>query len=121
MAHARRPFAQLAKLAKKEGLAVKALHYFKRLYDIESYARENQLSHSKKHVLALGRKNFLFMGSPKGAKAGAIFYSLIATCIENNVEPYRYFCTMLNLICNCKTQDDYQACLPQNIKLNSGI
>lgn len=49
-------------------------------------------------LLALGRKNFLFMGSPKGAKAGAIFYSLIATCIENNVEPYQYFCTMLNLI-----------------------
>lgn len=51
MAHARRPFAQLAKLAKKEGLAVKALNYFKRLYDIESYARNNQLSHCERHAL----------------------------------------------------------------------
>ncbi len=184
MAHARRPFAQLAKLAKKEGLAIKALHFFKRLYEIESFARDKQLSHFERHtlrnekvpiileefkcwlmsnitklpkqhqmgkamyyvlnnwneltnylqdgmleidnnkienlirLLALGRKNFLFMGSPKGAKAGSIFYSLIATCIENNVDPYRYFCTMLNLIRNCKTEQDYRLLLPKNIKLN---
>jgi len=184
MAHARRPFAQLAKLAKKEGLAVQALHYFKKLYDIEADARNKQLSHSERYVLrneksplileelkdwllshltklpkqhqmgkamnyvlnhwsaltsylkngsleidnniienlirplALGRKNFLFMGSPKGAKAGATFYSLIATCVENKVDPYRYFCAMLNQIRHCKKEQDYQLLLPQNIILN---
>lgn len=67
--------------------------------------------------LALGRKNFLFMGSPAGAKAGAIFYSLIATCIENNVKPYEYFCTILNQIRDCKTEGDYQLLLPNKIAL----
>lgn len=44
MAHARRPFAQLAKFAKKEGLAVKAVEFFKKLYTIEAHARDNQFT-----------------------------------------------------------------------------
>ena len=183
MAHARRPFAQLAKLSKKEGLALKAIQYFKKLYEIESHAKEHKLTHDERFILrnekapiilaefkdwllqhitkvpkqhqlgkaifyvlnhwealtnylqdgrieidnnkienlirplALGRKNFLFMGSPRGAKAAAIYYSLIATCIENKVDPYKYFCTMLHQIRLCKTEADYQKLLPQNILL----
>jgi len=183
MAHARRPFAQLAKLTKKEGLAIKALRYFKELYAIESYARDNHLTHDERyrlrnekappilnefkdwllqHVtkvpkqhqmgkgiyyvlnhwealtnylkngrleidnnkienlirpLAIGRKNYLFMGSPDGAKAGAIFYSLMAMCTANHISPYHYFCTMLHQIRSCKNEDDYQRLLPQNIRL----
>jgi transposase len=88
MAHARKPFAQLAKLATKEGLAAKALDY-------------------------------LFMGSPEGAKAGAIFYSLIATCTANDIEPYKYFCTILQKIRLCKTEDDYRKLFPKNIEFSS--
>lgn len=51
MAHARRPFAQVAKLAKNEGLASRALEFFKSLYAIESYARENQLDHYARYLL----------------------------------------------------------------------
>ena len=40
---------------------------------------------------ALGRKNWLFHGSPQGAEAGAVIYSLIQTCKLNDVEPYAYF------------------------------
>jgi hypothetical protein len=67
--------------------------------------------------LALSRKNFLFMWSPAGAKAGAIFYSLIATCIQNDIKPYEYYCVMLNKIRHCKTEEDYRQLLPQNIIL----
>ena len=65
--------------------------------------------------LALGRKNYLFMGSPEGAKAAANFYSLLGTCAANNVEPYKYFQAMLDRIRYCKTEDDYRALLPQHI------
>ncbi len=65
--------------------------------------------------LALGRKNYLFMVSTKGEKAGAIFYSLIATCTANGVDPYQYFCSMLHRIRHCKTENDYWKLLPQNI------
>lgn len=55
------------------------------------------------------------MGSPQGAKAGAIFYSLIATCKANGIEPYNYFCTMLHQIRLCNNEDDYRKLLPQYI------
>jgi len=66
---------------------------------------------------ALGRKNWLFMGSPSGAKAGAILYSLIETCKANDIEPYKYFCAMLHRIRACVAEDDYRNLLPQFIQL----
>ena len=64
---------------------------------------------------ALGR-NWLFSGSPNGAKAGAIFYSLIETCKANGIEPYQYLCKMLHQIRLCSSEDDYKQLLPQYIK-----
>lgn len=64
---------------------------------------------------AVGRKNWLFNGSPRGAKAGALFYSLIETCKANQIEPYGYFVSMLHRIRLCKTDEDYRELLPQFI------
>ena len=36
----------------------------------------------------MSRKNFLFANTPSGAKASAIYFSLIAK--ENGLDPYRY-------------------------------
>lgn len=38
--------------------------------------------------IAIGRKNYLFAGSQRGAERLAMIYSLIGTCIMNNVNPY---------------------------------
>lgn len=78
---------------------------------------DNNLVENAIRPFAVGRKNWLFMGSPSGAKAGAIFYSLIETCKANDIEPYQYFCTMLNRIRNCVTKDDYRKLLPQFIRI----
>lgn len=59
---------------------------------------DNNLSENAIRPFALGRKNWLFNGSPSGAKAGEIIYSLIETCKANNIEPYKYFCSMLHRI-----------------------
>lgn len=76
---------------------------------------DNNLLENTIRPFALGRKNWLFMGSPEGAKAGAILYSLIETCKTHNIKPYKYLCEMLHNIRLCKTDDDYQKLLPQNI------
>jgi len=78
---------------------------------------DNNLIENAIRPFALSRKNWLFMGSPAGAKAGAIFYSLIETCKANNIEPYKYFCAMLNRIRECVTEDDYCKLLPQFIQI----
>jgi transposase len=182
MAHARRPFADCAKLSKKPGLAAQALNFFKRLYAIEKEAREKSYSALQRYELrqkqappilnefkqwledyltkvppqqklgqaiqytlrhweqlnnylkdgrleidnnrienairpfAIGRKNWLFSGSPRGAKAGAILYSLIETCKANHVEPYQYFVAMLHRLRLCQTENDYRLLLPQFIQ-----
>lgn len=183
LAHARRPFADCAKLSKKPGLAAEALQFFKKLYAIEKAARENTLSAEQRHQLrekqappilqaykswleqhlnkvppqqklgqairyslhhwevlnnylkdgrleidnnrienvirpfAVGRKNWLFSGSPRGAKAGATLYSLLETCKANGIEPYQYFVAMLQRIRLCSNEEDYRQLLPQFIKL----
>ena len=38
----------------------------------------------------IGRKNWLFSNTPKGADAGAMFYSIIETAKENGLNPYNY-------------------------------
>ncbi len=77
---------------------------------------DNNLIENAIRPFALGRKNWLFQGSPGGAKAGAIFYSLMETCKANAIEPYRYFCAMLHRIRLCKVEADYQKLLPQFIE-----
>jgi transposase len=53
MAHARRPFAELVKIAKKTGKSHIAISYIKKLYIIEKYAREHKLTHQERYELRL--------------------------------------------------------------------
>jgi transposase len=41
--------------------------------------------------VALGRKNWLFMGSERGGHAAAVYMSLAATCRRAGVNPWEYF------------------------------
>jgi transposase len=54
MAHARRPFAELVKLAKKTvGKSHQAIAYFQKLYAIEKIAREGKLTHEQRYQLRM--------------------------------------------------------------------
>ena len=48
--------------------------------------------------IVIGRKNYLFMGSPQGGWAAAIIYSLIETCLRNDVDPYHYLADVLERV-----------------------
>lgn len=43
----------------------------------------------------IGRKNFLFANTPRGAQASAVMYSLIETAKENGLNPYEYLVWVL--------------------------
>ena len=45
--------------------------------------------------VVLGRKNFLFAGSDAGGERAANIYSLIGTCMLNDIEPYAYLRDLL--------------------------
>lgn len=78
--------------------------------EIDNNGAENQI-----RPFALGRKNWLFSGSPRGAHASALFYSLLATAVANGWGPFEYLRHVFENIRACKTMDDYTALLPFNI------
>ena len=51
---------------------------------------DNNLVENAIRPFVIGRKNWLFSGSPKGAHASATLYSLVETAKLNKLEPYSY-------------------------------
>ena len=50
----------------------------------------NNLAENSIRPFTIGRKNWLFSGSPKGAAASAAIYSLVETAKANGLSPHRY-------------------------------
>jgi len=50
----------------------------------------NNLAENSIRPFTIGRKNWLFSGSPKGAAASAAVYSIIETAKANGLNPYKY-------------------------------
>jgi len=63
---------------------------------------------------AIGRKNWLFSQSVKGAKASAMLYSLIETAKANGLEPQAYLTHLFRNLPNCDTLEQFEALLPWN-------
>lgn len=67
---------------------------------MENYLLDGRLSISNNAAenairpFVVGRKNWLFADSPKGASASAGVYSIIETAKANGLEPYRYLETL---------------------------
>lgn len=55
----------------------------------------NNLAERSIKPFVMGRKNFLFANTPRGAVTSAVIYSLIETAKENGLDPYRYLTWVL--------------------------
>ena len=76
---------------------------------------DNNLAEKAIRPFVVGRKNWLFSGHPRGAKASAILYSLIETAKGNNLEPYSYLRFLFDRLPHAKSEDDYKALLPNRL------
>lgn len=179
MAHARRKFVDALKTlptkeAAQKAKAATAVKYFKRLYAIESVARnkteaeryamrqlesvpilsefkawldqqaalpksplgraltytlnqweklarycdngmieiDNNRDERAVRPFAIGRKNWMFADTPKGAHTNARFYSLIETCKLHGLEPYAYLKYVFKELPLAQTVEDFEALLP---------
>ena len=65
----------------------------------------------------IGRKNWLFSKSHKGAEASSIIYSIIETCKANNVNTYDYLRSLFENIHKAKNVDELRAILPYNLDI----
>lgn len=76
---------------------------------------DNNLAENAIRPFVLGRKNWLFAGTPKGAEASALLYSLIETARANNCEPYSYLRHIFTHLPSARSITDYEALLPWNL------
>ena len=69
----------------------------------------------------IGRKNWMFADTPRGARASAVFYSLIETAKLHSLEPYDYLCRLLTDLPYAETVEQLEALLPWNIKVSQAV
>jgi transposase len=76
---------------------------------------DNNLAENAIRPFVVGRKNWLFSGSPNGAKASSSLYSLVETAKANGLKPYEYLRYLLEKLPYAETTEDYKKLLPQYI------
>jgi transposase len=67
----------------------------------------------------IGRKNWLFANTPRGARASAAIYSIVETAKENRLNPYAYLTHLFEKLPNLESRnnEDLDPLLPWNMKL----
>jgi len=66
---------------------------------------DNNRSERSIKPFVIGRKNWLFSNTPKGAKASAIIYSIVETAKENGLNPFMYLVYVFEKLPNIDTQN----------------
>ena len=77
-------------------------------------AIDTNLAENAIRPFALGRRNWLFADTVKGAKASAALYSIVSTARANGLEPYAYLRRLFAELPKAKTVEDFEAMLPFN-------
>lgn len=100
----------------------KAILYARKLWDkLLVYLEDGRLKIDNNRIenlirpVALGRKNWLFAGSPEGARRAGLFYSIFGSCKIRGINPFEYLCDVLDRINDTKMSEIDQL-LPMNWK-----
>jgi transposase len=56
---------------------------------------DNNLSERALRAQAVGRKNWLFVGSDNGGRTAAVLFSMTASCKRHGIDPFRYLADVL--------------------------
>jgi transposase len=76
---------------------------------------DNNLAENAIRPFCVGRRNWLFAGTPDGAQASATIYSLIESAKANQLEPYKYLRYLFEKLPFAETVDEYKKLLPSNL------
>ena len=81
---------------------------------------DNNLAERSIKPFVIGRKNWLFSNTAHGADASSRLYSIVQTCILNNINPYEYLDYVLDKLANMTINHDtdIDSLLPWNYSKN---
>ena len=105
------------------GLMGKALGYLHKQWSrltqyVESghYPIDNNAAENAIRPFVIGRKNWLFSNSQKGAKASANLYSIIETAKAYGINPEKYLTHIYRQIPNAQSVEGFEKLLPENFE-----
>ncbi len=102
-----------SKLKEAMGYFCSLIPYLKN-YTQHAFSRlDNNVAERAIRPLAIGRKNWLFFGSPDGGEAGAILFSLVQTCRGLGINPREYLEDIMRRIMSHSNQKLHEL-LPDN-------
>jgi transposase len=89
-----------------------------RVLDYGEIDLSNNASERNMKTYVIGRKNWLFSTSPKGAEANAIWMTMIETANANGIDPVEYLEDLLQKVSELPAfakNEELEACLPWNL------
>jgi transposase len=82
--------------------------------DCAELTPDNNAAERSIKPFVVGRKNWLFSGSPTGANASALLFSLIETAKANDLNPYGYLKWIFEETPLLKSEEEFEKFLPKN-------
>jgi hypothetical protein len=80
-----------------------------------SASRRSRRHGQNERGIVVGRKNWLFADTVRGAHASANLYSLVETAKANQLEPYAYLRLAFTALPRAQTLADFEALLPRQL------
>jgi transposase len=109
-----------------QSLTGKALHYLDtqwpklvRVFEHGAVPLDTNLVENAVRPFAVGRKNWLFADTVKGAEASANLYSLVETAKANGIEPWAYLELVFTRLPAAQTLEDVAALLPHHLQVRN--
>lgn len=100
------------KLGEALGYLITQWHKLVRYVEDPRLAIDTNLAENAIRPFALGRRNWLFADTVKGAKASAALYSIVSTARANGLEPYAYLGKLFAELPKAKSVEDFEVLLP---------
>ena len=79
---------------------------------------DNSIAERSIKPFVIGRKNWLFSGSEKGAESSCFLFTLIENAKYYHLDPYEYLRCVFDQSVNCQTKKDFEKLLPWNISIS---
>ncbi|RYZ89877.1 MAG: IS66 family transposase [Proteobacteria bacterium] len=102
-----------------KSLIGKAIHYFLSQWPKLGYFLDDPIVGPDTNVVenairpfAIGRKNWMFSDTARGADSSANLFSLVITAKANGIDPYSYLRLVFSELPKAKTLEDFEGLLP---------
>ncbi len=102
-------------LGKAVNYTIKQWHRLIAYVGVGDATPDNNLAENAIRPFVVGRKNWLFAGTPDGAQASAAIYSLIETAKANSLDVYRYLRFLFENLPLARCAEDYEKLLPSMV------